>query len=527
MGVDEIPKIQIELDSNSVKSSSSLDTQDIEILSLYVESIISNKSYSTINLSSTSLAIETKTIDSTSETKPKKNKNFIESVRNFSFKQSVIKLYRNKEKVQPFIPNEKQKEREDAFLGYYECYSTGNSKLSIPKFSLSTARIDLHNMRTLEAKHLVLTKVKQSPYIGKASIFIITGKHDKIDGGSEYSGKMYNLFPEWMQDESIKYLIDEEPVRGLGTYEVFINKHKNEYDEITEETLKDWEKRAKQKNDVTYKMALAGFYLKGNKEDHNKARRFYVEAAKLNSCEAKLCLGYMYSIGKSEYNPKKAEKLFIEIINSKKRSKLVYRLAMRNIAILHHNNYVIESFKLKILLKSSKLKTAIKWYKKSFKAGDGQSAYHLGLLYESNNGIKEDKDEAEKWFSEGAKLNNLYAKAKYGRILANKEGVNENERKKAIQMLKDTAKKGLVMGQTFLGEYYEKKKNYEEAVKYYSESAMQNHGYYSHVAQFRIKELYAEDFISKVENLKYILNLYEKELKYYYNGHDEILKKIH
>ncbi|CAG8500762.1 16448_t:CDS:1 [Funneliformis caledonium] len=540
MGVDEIPQIQIELDSKSVDSSSSLDAQDIEILSLYVESIISNKSYSSINLTSTSLVIKTKTIDSTSEngeinsSKPKKNKNFIETVKKFSFKQSVIKLYRNKEKVQPFIPNEKQKQRENAFLGYYECYSAGHPKLSIPKLSLSTARIDLHNSKILEAKHLVLMKIKQSPQIGNASIFFITGKHDKIDGGSEYSGKMYNLFPEWMQDDSIKCLIDEDPVRGVGTYEVFINKLEKENDEITDETLKDWEKKAKQKKDVTYKIALAGFYLKGNKEDHNKARRFYEEAAKLKSLEAKLCLGFMYSIGKTDYSPKKAEKLFMEIINSKNsknRNILIYRrIAMRNMAILYHNSHVLESFKLKNLLKSSNLKTAIKWYKKSLEMGDGQSGYLLGLLYESNsnNGIKEDKDEAEKCFGEGAKLNNLYAKAKFGRILVNKkEGVNKNERKKGIQMLKDTAKKGLVMGQTFLGEFYEKEKNYEEAVKYYSKSAMQNRGYYSHVAQYRIKELYAEDFISKFENLKYILNLYEKELKYYYNGDDEILKKIH
>src|SRR5688572_9532510 len=64
----------------------------------------------------------------------------------------------------PFTPNYKQRERENAFLGYYECLNLGNPELSIPTISLSTARIDLHIVKVRktevkEGKHLVLTKI--------------------------------------------------------------------------------------------------------------------------------------------------------------------------------------------------------------------------------------------------------------------------------------------------------------------------------------------------------------------------------
>ena len=60
--------------------------------------------------------------------------------------------------------------------------------------------------------------------------------------------------------------------------------------------------------------------------------------------------------------------------------------------------------------------------------GDSLSAYHLGLLYETKD--KKDKSKAEDWFDKAVKLdgNNLYAKAKLGRILINKEDVKEKEK---------------------------------------------------------------------------------------------------
>ncbi len=95
---------------------------------------------------------------------------------------------------------------------------------------------------------------------------------------------------------------------GNGTYEVFIKKITNNekiYKDIKDETLKEWKANAKQKDDIDYKMALAGFYMK----DDFKATTYYQRAG---SIEAKLCLGYMHSIGKLHYDTTKAEELFKE-----------------------------------------------------------------------------------------------------------------------------------------------------------------------------------------------------------------------
>ncbi|CAB4434887.1 unnamed protein product [Rhizophagus irregularis] len=136
------------------------------------------------------------------------------------------------------------------------------------------------------------------------------------------------------------------------------------------------------------------------------------KAANLGSIEAKLCLGYMCSIGFS---------------------------------ILHYDPQKLKN------------ELAIKWYKKSCELGDSQSAYNLGLLYENDQKIK-NKSEAEKWFKMAVQFdnNNLYAKAKLGRILINKGNSDENEKMEGIEMLKYAAGKWIGYGQTFLGEAYER-----------------------------------------------------------------------
>ncbi|CAG8539110.1 10395_t:CDS:1 [Funneliformis caledonium] len=325
---------------------------------------------------------------------------------------------------------------------------------------------------------------------------------------------------------------------------------KTEYNDINEEILKNWENKSKEKNDVTYKMALAGFFMKGNKDDFAKTKKCYLEAknlylkaAKLDPIEANLSLGYIYSIGltqKNDYKPRKAKKLFKKVARKAAASKsdtneLIAGMVMRNIATLFHNYSIEPSFfdRFKNLAVSDKkqwnLKKAEKWYKRSSDKKDSQSAYNLGLLYE---GFKENKGEAEAWFKKAFDFNNnnLYAKAKLGRILINKEGTDENKRNEGIKMLKEAAEDGLVMGQVFLGRAYEegiitegKVKDYKNAVELYSKAAWQNRGYYSHVAQFRLKELEAEIHIENIDDIK---EMYTKELEHGYIENEEKLKKF-
>ncbi|POG67849.1 hypothetical protein GLOIN_2v1642997, partial [Rhizophagus irregularis DAOM 181602=DAOM 197198] len=65
------------------------------------------------------------------------------------------------------------------------------------------------------------------------------------------------------------------------------------------------------------------------------------------------------------------------------------------------------------------------------------------------------------------------------------------------------------MGQTYLGEFYEKTEDYVKAVEFYSKAARQNRGYYSHAAQYHLNKLKGDGHVNK--NIKDILRNYGNE----------------
>jgi TPR repeat protein len=382
-------------------------------------------------------------------------------------------------------------------------------------------------------------KIKESPYIKNTSIFVITGKGMKRNGG--WSGKMFNQFPEWMQD--VEHLLGGDTVKGLGSYEVFIKKEIST--EINEETLKRWGKEAKKRDDTIHKLALAGFCMKSNEVNdgkyykthkcYKKAKDLYSKADNLGSLEAKLCLGVIYSIGLIKHKPTKAKKLFKKVAKKTKDEELA-RIATRNVATLFHSNKIekiktgfLELFSfLRVDNKPLHLKKAEKWYNKSLELEDSQSAYQLGLLYENNfyesinEKTGENKKKAEELFEKAVQFDNdnLYAKAKLGRILIN----NNKDVNEGLKMLEDAAEKELNMGQTYLGEFYEKEKDYGKAVEFYSKAARQNRGYYSHAAQYRLNKLKDKGLINT--DIEDILEYYRNERKYGYIENEEAFEKI-
>jgi TPR repeat protein len=519
-----------------ILSSTSSETLSFDTLSLDAQSFksISSKSPSTINLT---FSPTEENFPSSLKPNNKKKKNILISIKEKIPNPTDI-LRNVKKDIKNFISNDKKRKKESDFLGYYECLNT--SELLNPKISLSTARINLHEGESVdEAKRLVITKIKNAPYVDNVSLFIIPGKGNHINS-SNIPGILNKSFSDWMNDDSIKGLVDGNPIKGDGTYEVFIksinnnnNNNNNNFYHIKDKVLKDWKEKAKKNDDIKYKMALAGYYMKGPKENHFEAESWYKKAEKLGSMEAKLCLGYMHSIGKLRFDPKRAKDLFKSVINKLEKSnnikdKELSRIAMRNMALVYHNSHFIKPFEWDNLTKISrlsdlkvnklskiKLKIAVKWYLKSCNLGDSQSAYNLGLLYESDNGIIKDFYQAEIYFKKAIEFdnNNLYAKAKLGRFLINKN--DELEKDKGFKLLEETSNIGLVMSQTYLGEYYEKQGNIEEAMKFYFKAAKQNRGRYSHIAQYHFKEL-----------TKDILESFERDLSYGYINCVERLNDI-
>ncbi|GES97338.1 protein kinase [Rhizophagus clarus] len=390
--------------------------------------------------------------------------------------------------------------------------SPSSDNESVETLSLENESLSLDNESKSEksekAKRLVLTKIKESPFNNNNnSLFIITGKGKLNLNGTGWSGKKFNEFPELMQDDSIKHLVSGIPVSGLGTYKVLIKKI-GDTDVYKDIKLKDNLEENAKSEDIIHKMSLVGYYMLGIKSNStylaSEAEKWYEEAIKwcqeadkLGSIEAKLCLEYMYSIGfnTSSYDPQKAKELFKEVIKAVDKTEV----ATANREVLTEE-----------LLTKQKLEIAMKWYEKSCELGDSQSAYYLGLLYESDHEIK-NEDETVKWFKMAVKLdkNHLYAKAKLGRNLINKDN-----------------------GQAFLGDAYErgqigKEINTKEAIKFYFKAAEQNSGYYSHVAQFRLKNFRALEIIPAGEKIENVLKLYVEELKYYYDNDEKMLENIH
>ncbi|CAB5128508.1 hypothetical protein RhiirA5_503230 [Rhizophagus irregularis] len=483
---------------------------------------------------------------------------------------SILSQLSEIEQDDTFKPNEEQRKRVKNFLGYYECLIDNSklSNLSIPTISISTARIDLHkviNRKTdlKEGKHWVSTKIKESPCIKNTSLFVITGKGKKVIKDSkgnllgltkkksnyeEWTGTKFNEFPRWMQ--YVVHLLDGIPVKGLGNYEVFIKKAINT-NEISEDTLEMLKSEAEKEDDTNHKLALAGIYMKGNERNNGnyyETNKCYIEAkdlclkaAKLGSIEAKLCLGYIYSVGftknkksklESDYQPNKAKKLFKKVARNKNDNRIA-RIAMRNIATLFHCEEIKPKFLEKVknigfgTKKPLYLQKAEKWYRKSLGLEDSQSAYQLGLLYESNfnesinDKIEENKKEAEVLFEKAVSFedDNLYAKAKLGRILIN----NKIDESRGLKLLEKAAET-LDMGQTYLGEFYEKTEDYVKAVEFYSKAARQNRGYYSHAAQYHLNKLKGDGHVNK--NIKDILRNYGNERDYGYIGTEETFERI-
>ncbi|CAB4386728.1 unnamed protein product [Rhizophagus irregularis] len=171
-------------------------------------------------------------------------------------------------------------------------------------------------------------------------------------------------------------------------------------------------------------------------------------------------VGFLKMVGKLSFDPKRAKVLFKDVVNLEKSNndseKELSRIAMRNMALIYHNSHLIRAFEPSNLTKvrkrsdliisnlaKIKLKRAFKWYKKSFDLYDSQSAYNLGLLYESDDGIKKDEKQAEYYFRKAVEFdnNNIFAKKKLGNILFKKKDANEKD--EGLRLLMEVASIGL------------------------------------------------------------------------------------
>ena len=162
---------------------------------------------------------------------------------------------------------------------------------------------------------------------------------------------------------------------------------------------------------------------------------FYEKEIKAGNVKAYGCEGLYYNKFE-EYD--KAEKVFLEGLKKGDKQNLFY---LGNL----YDVYLV------------KIPEAIKYYEKSYDAGNDQAAHNLGYMYET----RWKYDEAVKWYMLSAKRGDLKSLYQMGNIYR----VNKEEAT-ALKIYKAVGDLGLESGYKAVWVYYTKAKKYDNAVKY-------------------------------------------------------------
>ncbi len=126
---------------------------------------------------------------------------------------------------------------------------------------------------------------------------------------------------------------------------------------------------------------------------------------------------------------------------------------------------------------------AAKWYRKAAEQGSANAQYNLGFMYKNGQGVKQDYQEAAKWYSKAAKWYRKAAEqgranAQYnlGFMYKNGQGVIQDYQE-AAKWYSKAAEQGDANAQNLLGEMYSygegEKQDYQEAAKWYRKAAEQ------------------------------------------------------
>lgn len=128
------------------------------------------------------------------------------------------------------------------------------------------------------------------------------------------------------------------------------------------------------------------------------------------------------------------------------------------------------------------LEEALKWYTRSAKSGDPDAQYRLGQMYYTGENVPQDYAEALKWFRKAARKGNDDAFAQYflGEIYRKGEGVSQDA-VAAVKWYHKAAEKGDIDAQYSMGLAYTLgegvKENYVKATKWFRLAAEQGHGH--------------------------------------------------
>ena len=110
------------------------------------------------------------------------------------------------------------------------------------------------------------------------------------------------------------------------------------------------------------------------------------------------------------------------------------------------------------------------------KAAMGDAQYNLGVCYYTGTGIKEDKEEAVRWYRRAAENGNAMAQYNLGNCYYTGTGIKE-DKEEAVRWYRKAAEQGNTIAQYSLGYCYKNgtgiKEDKEEALRWYRKAAEQ------------------------------------------------------
>jgi len=128
------------------------------------------------------------------------------------------------------------------------------------------------------------------------------------------------------------------------------------------------------------------------------------------------------------------------------------------------------------LLATPSLSADIKTLRKQADAGDAKAQFNIGAMYENGSGVKQDYEEAARWYRKAAAMGDARAQYNLGIMHQNGFGVPRNDTE-AVKWYRKAAMQGAASAQYNLGFMYLNgqgvPQDYAEASKWYRKAAEQ------------------------------------------------------
>ncbi len=216
-------------------------------------------------------------------------------------------------------------------------------------------------------------------------------------------------------------------------------------------------RQAADKNDVNAMFALGSAYAagKGIGKDLAQAKRWFQKAGEGGYAPAMAAIGEMYAGGVA--GPRDGAAAVEWYRKAAEKSNPV---AIAGLGWLYESgNGVPQDYG-----------QAQRWYRKATEFNHPGAFYRLGAMAEAGHGGPKDYIQAAKWYRQAVKRDHTFAMIALGLLYESGRGVDRDPTE-ALRLFKQAGEKGNGAGLFYAGFYYERNKDYPQAVNFYNQAA--------------------------------------------------------